>query len=78
MKSNTHAHTWSRTHTQTYTNYIVTVHTQNPGGPPGTGPEFNNCKALHSTLQLSWRLDYTNSRVQFRLCGCTATTSKYD
>ena len=48
------------------------THTQNPGGPPGSGPEFNNCKVLHNTLQLSWRVDNTNSRVRFRLCGCSA------
>ena len=30
---------------------------QNPGGPAGPGQEFDNCKVLHETLQLSWRVD---------------------
>ena len=48
------------------------------GGPADTGPEFDNCKVLHDTLQLSWRVDMDNSRVRFRLCGCTASDPRYD
>ena len=44
---------------------------KNPGGP-GTAPQFDNCKVLHDTLQLSWRVDNDNSQVRFQLCGCTA------
>ena len=83
MYTHTHIHTLhtrTYTHMHAYTHTHICMHThthKNPGGPPGTGPEFNNCKVLHSTLQLSWRVDYTNSRVRFRLCGCTSTTTKY-
>ena len=39
------------------------------------GPEFDNCKVLDDTFQLSWRVDNDNSQVRFQLCGCTA---RYD
>ena len=57
------------THAHTYT--------QDPGLPAGVGQDFDNCKVLDETLQLSWRVDNDNSQVQFQLCGCTATDPKY-
>ena len=62
--------------------YMRIIHTssftyiQNPGGPAGTGPEFDNCMVLDDTLQLSWRVDNANSRVRFRLCGCASADAK--
>ena len=50
----------------------ISLFVKNPGGPGNTGPEFDNCKVLDNTLQLSWRVDNDNSQVRFRLCGCTA------
>ena len=61
----------SYTHTQSYQNYKL--HFQNPGTPiVPSGPEFDNCKVLDDTLQLSWRVDIDTSQVRFQLCGCTA------
>ena len=54
----------------------LTYNIQNPGGPAGTGPEFDNCMVLDNTLQLSWRVDNSNSQVRFQLCGCTATDAR--
>ena len=50
----------------------MTVILQDPGGPVVTGPDFDNCKVLDDTLQLSWRVDDVNAQVRFQLCGCTA------
>ena len=56
----------------------LSLSTQVEGGPPDTGPEFDNCKVLHDTLQLSWRVETNDSLVRFRLCGCTAADPKYN
>ena len=45
--------------------------------PPSVVPEFDNCKVLHDTLQLSWKVDSSSSSVQFQLCGCTATDPRF-
>ena len=44
---------------------------------PTVTPEFDNCKVLHDTLHLSWKVDNDNSQVRFRLCGCTATDPRF-
>ena len=68
-----HTHTHIHIHTCTHTHML----TQDPGLPAGVGQDFDNCKVLDETLQLSWRVDNDNSQVQFQLCGCTATDPKY-
>ena len=68
--THTHAHTCILPHMLTH------AHMQDPGLPAGVGQDFDNCKVLDETLQLSWRVDNDNSQVQFQLCGC-ATDPKY-
>ena len=37
----------------------------------------NNCIPLDDKLQLSWKVNYSQSNIRFELCGCHSTMTKY-